>query len=235
MKENKIVRFTLVELLIVISIIAILSALLLPALNSARDKARSTECLSKLKQLGTGLMMYSSDWEGWVGRWDSNPSYLANMWNLRLYRNNYIPKYTVFRDRGRGALPEELLKDGNWFSTYGINSGLAGCSEGQHLNFKMIERSKYKTLSRLPILADSVSWTGSVMTDTQAMAFATYLQSAVDLRHQSRANVAMFDGSAVTLGFYNLRYELDPEFVKSKAWEVDSRNGFLYRGWLNPQ
>lgn len=235
MKENKIVRFTLVELLIVISIIAILSALLLPALNSARDKARSTECLSKLKQLGTGLMMYSSDWEGWVGRWDSNPSYLANMWNLRLYRDNYIPKYTVFRDRGRGALPEELLKDGNWFSTYGINSGLAGCSGGQHLNFKMIERSKYKNLSRLPILADSVSWTGSVMTDTQAMAFATYLQSAVDLRHQSRANVAMFDGSAVTLGFYNLRYELDPEFVKSKAWEVDSRNGFLYREWLNPQ
>ena len=235
MKENKIVRFTLVELLIVISIIAIIAALLLPALNSARDKARSTECLSKLKQLGTGLMMYSSDWEGWVGRWDSNPSYLANMWNLRLYRDNYIPKYTVFRDRGRGALPEELLKDGNWFSTYGINSGLAGCSEGQHLNFKMIERSKYKNLSRLPILADSVSWTGSVMTDTQAMAFATYLQSAVDLRHQSRANVAMFDGSAVTLGFYNLRYELDPEFVKSKAWEVDSRNGFLYRGWLNPQ
>ena len=91
----------------------------------------------------------------------------------------------------------------------------------------MIERSKYKNLSRLPILADSVSWTGSVMTDTQAMAFATYLQNAVDLRHQSRANVAMFDGSAVTLGFYNLRYELDPEFVKSKAWEVDSKNGFL--------
>ena len=235
MEKKRIIKFTLIELLIVILIIAILAAFLLPALNSARGKARSTECLSKLKQLGTGLMMYSSDWAGWVGRWDANPSYQANMWNLRLYRDNYIPKYTVFRDHGRGPLPENLLKDGNWYSSYGINSGLSGCSEAQHLNFKMIERSKYKNFSRLPILADSVSWTGSVMKDTQAMSFATYLTTAIDLRHQTRANVAMFDGSATTLGLYNLLYELDPEFVKSKAWEIDSKNGFLCRAWLNPQ
>ena len=73
------------------------------------------------------------------------------------------------------------------------------------------------------------------MKDTQAMSFATYLTTAIDLRHQTRANVAMFDGSATTLGFYNLRYELDPEFVKSKAWEIDSKNGFLCHEWLNPQ
>src|SRR5262245_48363755 len=57
--------FTLVELLVVIAIIAILVAILLPALTRARQQALVVQCLSNVRQIGLGMVMYAGENKGW--------------------------------------------------------------------------------------------------------------------------------------------------------------------------
>jgi prepilin-type processing-associated H-X9-DG protein len=88
--------FTLIELLIIISIIAILASMLLPALKNAREKGKSVCCLNQLKQWGISLSFYTNDFNGYFVPWRNNPVPPTEPWSYILSHNNYMSNSNMY-------------------------------------------------------------------------------------------------------------------------------------------
>lgn len=206
MKKNS---FTLIELLVVIAIIAILAAMLLPALNSARAKSRSVYCLNQQKQIGLGLMSYQSD------NGEYNPQYyLAGIgyWTNTLI----VPKYTPQATFECPALPatDQTTYVGSGAPRYGNGRGLPFPGYGynyEHFGSRLGVNStsgdkeqaritEFKYLAQMFVILDSCLRGNTEKGCYRTKAFYSSSPSAdtgnPHPRHQDQLNILFGDGHA---------------------------------------
>ncbi len=210
-KTNK-YRFTLIELLVVIAIIAILAAMLLPALNSAREKARSVQCKSNLKELGLMFHQYVNDYDGWClpGTCDTN-RWLQKPWPRVLYENKYLPGIkntycpsdapTSTKTGYRNTVEGGTWTDASHSIKYAVSYGLNVYSVGDYYGSPNIPPQKMDRLMSFPgrspdliMFIDSSCWIAGL--GTNIIETTGY---AITPRHNSAANLVALGGHVTEL------------------------------------
>jgi prepilin-type N-terminal cleavage/methylation domain-containing protein len=176
--QGRAASFTLIELLVVVAIIAVLAALLLPALQNAKERGNRSVCMNHMKQVGLATLIMADENDGWINGVNAplttNNNTLVDIPNYWLYRiTNYLHSDTLVKANSR-ACPSR--KGADAYPPYGANSALVGWGYPVMHSLKEI-----KSTTRIYPIAESYVWYPNSPTH-----FDYTCNGTVSVRHQSQ-------------------------------------------------